>query len=96
MPQGRKELRDKFMVGKSDGISECEDMILAAGGRVFEGLIRLDADDHPENDELWDAVEYLVTEWDYACVDETTINQHIRRQRMKLKPQLDADEMRGV
>jgi hypothetical protein len=65
MPTSSERLRKKFMVDGSDGIIEAEDIIIKAGGTIKDGLI-----DPPsecdDGDELFDAMEYLIYEWDYA------------------------------
>lgn len=72
MPEGRLELRDKFMEFDSegncinDGIITAEKIIQNAGGKIIKGVIlaaSLTHIDWPKD--LSDAVEYLVTEWDY-------------------------------
>lgn len=63
MPQGPQRLRDRFMIGRSDGIAEAEKIILDAGGFINKGMIDLPL---TLNDDVRDAVQYLVEEWDYG------------------------------
>lgn len=51
------------MIGRSDGIAEAEKIILDAGGFINKGMIDLPL---TLNDDVRDAVQYLVEEWDYG------------------------------
>lgn len=76
MPSGPDHLREKFMkscptCGRciDDGIDTAEQIIKHVGGTIDRGCIDLPAkyigtDDVP--DDLRDAVQYLLEEWDYA------------------------------
>ena len=74
MPSSSKRLQDKFMVDGDDGICTCEDIIINAGGSVNRGMITLpinvDDKSSPEvilqMEEVFDAAQYLLEEWDYA------------------------------
>jgi hypothetical protein len=70
MPQGRAELRKKFLVDGDDGIARCEDILRKAGARVCRGWIAWPDGDYSE--EFYEAAEYLITEWDYAYGDGPT------------------------
>lgn len=78
MPSGPQRLRDKFLIKREDGsfddgIAVCEQIIRDAGGTVQQGWIteppQYAQEDLPE--ELADAIQYLVEEWDYACATAT-------------------------
>jgi hypothetical protein len=62
MPQTNQVLRDKFMKDGSDGRHEAETIIRKAGGTVEKGFITYDGD----NDEAFDAIQFLIEEWDYG------------------------------
>lgn len=62
MPQASNRLCEKFMIGNDDGIQRCEEIIRAGGGTVERGIIRYTGNDP----EVFDAIEYLVYEWDYG------------------------------
>jgi len=72
MPQSTIELRDKFWhrdedgVPTSDGIEECEDILRKYGVTFARGYISTTGIDVGISEELNDAIEFLVYEWDYA------------------------------
>ncbi len=52
----------------NDGIGECEQLIIAAGGTVNRGMITLPKDWQNIPAETKDAVNFLCNEWDYAVL----------------------------
>ena len=70
MPQTNDRLRQKF--GYDQG--EAESIILCNGGKVIRGVIDFPLDQ--DNDEVWDAIQYLIEEWDYTHIS-TEVGQKI-------------------
>jgi hypothetical protein len=66
VPQGADRLRQKYLCGGDcDGIEECERVIKNFGGVIVRGCIKFPGE-LPNDQELHDAIDYLVFEWDYA------------------------------
>ena len=76
MPSGPDHLREKFMKhcptcgqATTDGIAEAELIITNAGVKIDRGWIKLPDEfgwQVGDNQEIRDAIQYLVEEWDYA------------------------------
>lgn len=74
MPQSSDELRAKFMTDECpDGIETAEKMIRDAGGAV-EHLGQIYAELIPLDNEAWEAVQFLLEEWDYCLINEDEFN----------------------
>ncbi len=73
MPQATAKLREKFWdmnaqgIATSDGIYQCENILKKYGIRCEKCVIDLTEYeiDRELNDEINDAIEFLVDEWDY-------------------------------
>ena len=81
MPSTSQEIRSKFMVELpngdiDDGIAKAEDIIINAGSKVKEGLITIHDWDF-KNDDFWDAIQYLLEEWDYAVKDDVELGEMV-------------------
>lgn len=51
----------------SDGIGEAEEVVIANGGVIKDGWISLPVPAPADgNENFWDAVQFLIEEWDYA------------------------------
>lgn len=71
MPSAENRLRERYMVNGQDGIDTCEKIIESFGSYIDERytIIVLPAVDElsDENrEEFWDAVSFLIEEWDYG------------------------------
>jgi len=66
MPQASDELREKFPGYDAEALE-----VIAANFTETRGLIRRKSSSYLPNQREWDAVDYLIQEWDYvySCED---------------------------